>query len=252
MGRRGGAVWLWTARITPVTRRGAAALAVALVATTPGCARTHPDTTVRHETVAGQPAEIWPVRGGHAAVVLAHGYQGDERLLAGRAAALAERLHREGWVVAATLAHGNAWGDEESVRDYEALVERLRTGYGVTRVAVIGVSMGALPGLELVARGRAATFVGVSAVTDPATLTHGTLRASIARVPDPRRSFDMDVLRAADVTFVADPADDIVPTSSNSAAFARAVGKPLRDCHGGHTSTDCLLAAADVLGQPQG
>lgn len=198
---------------------------------------------IERDTIAGQPIEIWRVRNARSAVVLLHGYGGDERLLDGRHQALVERLHEQGWTVAASLAHGDAWGDDRSVADYEALIARLRQD-GAQRIALVGVSMGGLPGLRLMERGKAEAFVGVNAVTDTRALTHPTLTAS-ARGSTPH-DWDEGALRAKAVTFVVEPDDDIVPAPR---PLATDIGAEMEECSGGHTSTDCLLTAAEILGE---
>jgi pimeloyl-ACP methyl ester carboxylesterase len=227
----------------------AAVVALLLVAL-PAC-RPKPEP-LRPLVFDGQPVQIWRAEGARAAVVFLHGYRGDEQLVQGRHGDLAIRLNRAGWTLAASAAHGNAWGNDASVDHYERLVGHLRAEYGVQRVVLLGVSMGALAGLRLVERGVTNEFVGVSAVTDMTTLRNALLRRSIeatyGTVPKP--DWDTAALRAAEVTFVADPADDVVDTASNSAALAAAVGAVLLPCAEKHTGRDCYANAGNVIGRP--
>lgn len=256
MGRIGHVARSATARRTAANdleavrvRVRAAVLSLLLLLSVASCApRREP---IRRLTLDGQAVQVW--RGtSRSAVVFLHGYRGDEQVVQGRHGDLAIRLHEAGWTVAASAAHGNAWGNDASVAAYERLLDHLRTEYGVERVALLGVSMGALAGLRLVERGRADTFVGLSAVTDMAAVTHGLLRRSIEQTYGtvPRASWDLAALRRARVTFVADPADDVISTAAHSQALARRLEAPYVPCAGGHTARDCYTKALTIFGPP--
>ncbi|WP_166509535.1 S9 family peptidase [Blastococcus sp. TF02-8] len=98
-----------------------------------------------------------PERSNGRLVVYAHGAgQTVDQLLAvgdrGRSDLVAG-LVEAGYTVAASDAHGDAWGNDISVADYQALVALAREETATSTVFLIGESMGGLPAARLTAPG---------------------------------------------------------------------------------------------------
>jgi alpha-beta hydrolase superfamily lysophospholipase len=192
--------------------------------------------------------QVWQVPHSRRAVIYLHGTGQDEQLLNGPQAPTIVRLHNEGWIVAADAAHGDAWGNAESVADYKALVHELKTRYGATQVVLLAASMGGLPALHLLRDRVATTLVAVSPVTNLASILAipaavASIDAALGSTPpsgsDPE-TWPRRALRRDDVTVIASPADPTVPFTTNAQLFAAKFGAHLLRCTGGHVDPSCF------------
>jgi pimeloyl-ACP methyl ester carboxylesterase len=199
-------------------------------------------------TIAGQPAQVWAASGSTRAVVYLHGYNQDGEILRGPQAAILTSLHRAGWTIGDDYAHGNAWGDAQSVADYKALIRHLRTAEHAQTVVLLGASMGGLATLHLLQAGVADTAVLVSPVTNLAAMYQ--VAAALPQLTPiygptaPRAenplAFPTNTFHGDTVTVIADPADPVVPFTSNAQAFAQRFGVKLVQCQGGHAGPSCF------------
>lgn len=196
-------------------------------------------------------------------VILLHGAGGSRRTLVGaRVLPWAQELVDRGYLVAASDAHGTAWGADSSRRDYRRLYRWVAERYDVGPVVLVSESMGGVAGLQMVAADavpRIAGWIGVSPVTDlqwAADDPHlsGSVREALSadeiRRLDPMR---IPPARFADerlVMFVSGE-DTVVPPrhAREFAAHLRPVADvELRSCPDGHASAACYVPdAVDAL-----
>jgi pimeloyl-ACP methyl ester carboxylesterase len=203
-------------------------------------------------TIAGQPAQVWAAGGATRAVVYLHGYNQDGEILRGPQAAILTSLHRAGWTIGADYAHGNAWGDARSVADYKALIRYLRTTEHVRTVVLLGASMGGLATLHLLRAGDATTAVLVSPVTNLASMYQvPAALPQLKQIYGPTAppagnplTWPTNALRDDTITVIADPADPVVPFTTNAQAFAQRFGVKLVQCQGGHAGPSCFAKAS--------
>jgi pimeloyl-ACP methyl ester carboxylesterase len=124
--------------------------------------------------VAGEPALVLrPHEPGDRVVLFAHGTGEQAATLATekRKSATIRALLEAGYAVAASDAHGDAWGNAQSVRDYLALVAHLRAE-GLRRVYVLAESQGGLASLLLLRRAPARAWAGIYPVCDVLSVYH--------------------------------------------------------------------------------
>lgn len=67
---------------------------------------------------------------------------------------ITDKLISEGYIVAASFAAGNAWGNQDSQDDYYDLYAHIKGLYNINKVVFIGQSMGGLTSLNLLASNR--------------------------------------------------------------------------------------------------
>jgi len=77
---------------------------------------------------------------------------------------IAERLVGDGYVMAASDAHFDAFGNAASQQDYVDLAAELSERYGTTRTYLLAESMGTMPGLQILAAQRIPGTVGLAAI----------------------------------------------------------------------------------------
>lgn len=80
-----------------------------------------------------------------------------------------DKLLSEGYIVATSQAHGNAWGNQASQDDYLALYNYINTNYNITDVTYIGHSMGGLASLSMLSKNtisKAKLWYGIMPVTN--------------------------------------------------------------------------------------
>lgn len=169
-------------------------------------------------------------------------------MLGGPEAAEITALHRAGWSIGSDFAQGNAWGDAKSVADYKTLITYMKTKLHAQRIVLLGASMGGLATLRLLRDGAADTAVLVSPVTNLPTMYRipkavPELRSIYGKHP-PRSAnpiaWPPNALKGTTITVIGDPADLVVPFSTNGARFAKRFGAKLLHCHGGHAAIPCF------------
>lgn len=184
--------------------------------------------SIEEAEVGGNPAVILtphePTKG---IVLYAHGNNQTERaVLSGpNVAPLTAELLDAGYIVAASLAEGNAWGNPASLEAYEALVTEVREDSAVDDLYLLGESMGGLPSLQL-----ASSLPGVKAwagfypVCDVQTIMNqDDLRGGVeAAYPNGGGVDSVGPVSMPDVPlmFWASADDTRVPKSSNTDACA--------------------------------
>lgn len=203
-------------------------------------------------TVAGQTTYIAAndQPGPRRLMLFAHGHSGrHDALTLVRVTEWAQELVDDGWIVAASDAHGDVWGSPEERADYVALYERVAEEYDVTQTVFVAESMGAIGSLHVVADDSIPTlvaWVGVSPVVDTAlAVDSAELGETIANEADPAdvaewspddlpiEAFEGVALRIAVATD-----DDTVPPETGE-AFAEKYGAEISTCDGGHVAENC-------------
>lgn len=117
---------------------------------------THQQTTQPN----GQTARIWEpptLAAGAPLVIYCHNYTGNEQIApnaGGWAFPLVTASLAEGWRVAASNQHGNSWGNQASVDDLVDLYTMMNARQAVTKVVLIGSSMGGVSATLAVPDGR--------------------------------------------------------------------------------------------------
>jgi pimeloyl-ACP methyl ester carboxylesterase len=229
------------------------AIAFALVASMAGCAAGAEREHDRAVERAARSVDVLDVDGQRAvvarapdpngaAVLVVHGYQGDAwtPFAFDTMVPVTTALLRRGYAVAASDAHGNSWGSDASVRDYRALAAELADQRLEPRY-VIGMSMGGLSALRLIAHLPVRAWVGIYPVCSLRSIVRrggydesiadahgGEVRRAVARLSPalPRRG-----LRGLPMRFYASEADTVVPKGVNAdrcAALARRRGARAR------------------------
>ena len=219
-------------------------MATAVLTAVTVSAGAHSWARLRHLRVRGQDAVlIRPHHPSDRVVVYVHGAGGDAMSIATdmHLRPVMRALLRHGYWIASSAARGDNWGSPASVRDYVALVRRLRR-QGLRRVYVLSESMGGLDGMLLLDHVRVRAWAGIFPLCNLRSVYHrrhaalkrsiraaygvktlGQLKAREAsRIPvTPRRVAGLPMI------FWASPGDHVVPMRSNTdrcAAAARARG----------------------------
>lgn len=120
-------------------------------------------------TVGGQPAVavVPDVEELSGLVLYVHGAGEDADSLQGGddQARVTARLVSDGYVVAASDAHLDAFGNTASQQDYVDLAAELSDRYGTTRTFLLAESMGGVAGLQLLAGDRIPGLLGMAAIS---------------------------------------------------------------------------------------
>jgi hypothetical protein len=248
------------------TVSGEGAAAAVAGADQQGPAELH-DAAIRAMTVDGQRGLVvtadHPVAGARQVALVLHGAGSDRRaIIEKKAETFTQSLIDAGWVVAASDAHGDAWGAAGSQRDHLELLTRLRSEFPVGGVVLVSLSMGGIAGLHLAASGSIpdlAGWVGITPVTNlPAIARDRRFSASIrtALTGDQIASLDPasippDRFRGVPLIVTESPGrDPWTPPQQQVAPFVAHVGSidPVRviDCSGGHVGADCYPTAVVV------
>jgi hypothetical protein len=152
------------------------AFAAAVVVATSGCSAAHsntdPDFTIR-ETVNGQAMRVDLAPGEPKGLAIwFHGQGGtaDTRMNED----WLNTLRINGWAVASSDFHGNAWGNEDAVADVAALTKWAADKTGRAATLYIAGSMGGLTSLNSMTHGGNAPkcWYGTMPVVDQTTVTH--------------------------------------------------------------------------------
>lgn len=189
-------------------------------------------------------------------VIYLHGLGGGhDSLAAADPAGIADRLVADGYVVAASDAHADAFGNAESQQAYVALARELKERYSTSRTVLLAESMGTVAALQIVADQEVPDLVGmasISGLTDLDTVV-GTeyeplLREAYggrlptdaenpARLPGP--AFAGSRLR-----FYVTEGDELVPPAENVTPFVAKVqgtaDVSVVQCSGGHVDASCF------------
>lgn len=144
-------------------------------------------------------------------------------------------LLARGYWLAASTAHGDAWGNGASVRDYVALARVLRRR-GLTRVYVLAESMGGIAGLLLVDRIRVRAWAGIFPVCSLRTVYRSETKdfkrsiraayrvqslAGLRAIARGRSPVVPRNLRGLPMMMWASPRDRLVPKATNADRCAR-------------------------------
>lgn len=186
-----------------------------------------------------------------------HGRDGTaESLATARLRRLTLPLLDAGWVLAASDAHGKAWGSRESQDDYLALHKHVTDLYDVDRTVIVTASMGAVAGLNLVATGAIPNlggWVGVCPVVDLADAAErGPLRDAIGKDVPASQIPDVDPATIPPGRFRGVPMravlarGDRVVSADAARDFAERIGAEVLTRRGGHVASSCYRAG-DVL-----
>lgn len=136
-------------------------------------------SSVVSERIGGQPAIVATPRAAtRKVVVVAHGYRRDAWTMLAHMPRLAGALLAHGYTVVTSDAHGNAWGNPASRRDYVRLAREMRRR-GMDRVYVLARSMGGLATLRAMRRIHPVAWAGIYPACNLASLWR--FRARIAR-----------------------------------------------------------------------
>ena len=210
-------------------------------------------------TVGGQPAAaiVPATRSPRGLVIYLHGYGGDHRSLQRGAdeARVAQRLVAEGYVVAASDAHGDAWGNAASQQAYVDLAAQLTRRYATPRTFLWAVSMGTVAALQLLAHDRIPRLAGLAAVcpvTDLGFVVDSEFQPLVrqaygGRLPTGTENpalLPAEDFRGDHIRFYVASHDQTVPTELNAGEFTPRVG-PVADvtivpCQGGHIDPSCF------------
>lgn len=184
--------------------------------------------------------------------LVTHGYDSDQRILrTPYMAAMTQGLIDAGWVVASSEADGNAWGGGSSQDDYVALHDYATSNYDISRTVMVSVSMGAIPGLNIVADqriGDLSGWVGISPVTDLnamaesddwSAIISSQLTAAEAKALNPA---DRGYPEALPMAIMAAPGDETTPMVEQVTPFSERTGATVTECTGRHVSPDCFRA----------
>lgn len=249
----------------PLRRQGAAAVAGCLVLLLAlfGCsafggADAPPEAHVENLVVDGQaalalvPGKTQP-RG---LVIYLHGFGGNhESLQSADQAGIADRLVADGYVVAASDAHFDAFGNAESQQAYVDLARELRDRYSTSRTFLLAESMGTVAALQIVAHDQIPDLVGmvaISGLTDLDTVA-GTefeplLRQAYGgRLPtgaeNPAR-LSASAFAGTRLRFYVTEGDDLVVSAENATPFVTKVqgvaDVSVVQCTGGHVDASCF------------
>lgn len=208
----------------------AGVLALGLVLATTGASGEHPGEQVT-SVLAGQPVRLNlpPTDEPKGVAVFFHGQGGNVNdKMDGP---WLDALRRDGWVVASSLFHREAWGNPASTEDTERLIAWAEEQGGAEVKLFIGTSMGATTSLNAVVHGIESPpcWYGVKAAVDMRTMGNvpgadGFIRAAYDGEPWPfvRNPVDNASRFPADVRyrFVASPVDPYVPFEDNTEVMA--------------------------------
>jgi fermentation-respiration switch protein FrsA (DUF1100 family) len=157
-------------------------------------------------------------------------------------------LINAGFILAGTNAHGDNWGTQQSIDDYAALEQYVRTNYNVSNVCVWSQSMGGLDGLMAIAQNkvRAVGWLGTYPVTNLANLyglgtyasaintAHGITGSAPATYANRTFRLDPNLLqglswRNVPMRFYSSAGDTVVPKTQNTDLFKTLINGSARE-----------------------
>lgn len=218
-------------------------------------------TVVARPKIGGQRALVVGnrTRARQPLVIMLHGVGGNRRMLvADRILPFTQALVDRGYLLAASDAHGTAWGARPAQRDYRRLYRWVADHYRVGRVVLVSVSMGGVTGLNLVADDaipRVAGWIGVSPVTDLHWASQDAhLSGSVADALGPGAVQRLDPMRIGPRRFTGErmviftTGDDTVVPDVHARRFAEHAAPWTRvrfeRCAGVHAGRDCFSPVA--------
>ena len=249
-------------RLAQRGRPTAAALvaALGLLLALSSCSAGASGAGTRSFTVGGQAAvEIAPAGTPRGLVIYLHGFGDDATVITGAAkrTTVVQRLVDAGYVVAASDAHGDAWGNAASQADHVALAGALRARHHTTATFLLAESMGSVAALRIVAGHQIADLAGaafVSPFIDYRLPLGPDYEASVRAAFGGALPADADnpaLLPAADfagthLRFYVATDDEVTVTSQQAQPlFSRLQGiadESYRTCTGGHVAASCFQA----------
>lgn len=193
-------------------------------------------------------------------ILYAHGASEDHTSITtdGMKSATINALMDAGYIVASTNAHGNNWGNQSSVDDFNALAKYVRSNYNVKGMAMWSQSMGGLTGLQVVTQGNVdlVGWLGTYPVCNLANLyslgtyvsqintAYGITGSGLLTYANQTNGHD-PVLKSAKaykdipMRFYASPSDTVVPKANNADALSAIVANSRSEavtvvCSGNH------------------
>lgn len=212
----------------------ATVLAVLLVLATTGASGEHPAEKVE-DNLEGQKVRVNlpPTNEPKGVVVFFHGQGGNVNdKMEGP---WLDALRRDGWVVASSMFHREAWGNPASTADADRVWEWAERQGGAEVTMYLGTSMGGTTSLNALLHGKQAPpcWYGVKAAVDMSTMgnvpgANGFIRKAYGGAPYPRDRNPVNTaykLARTGTTFrfVASPYDPYVPYDANTGRLSAAL-----------------------------
>jgi alpha-beta hydrolase superfamily lysophospholipase len=190
-------------------------------------------------------------------VLYLHGFGEDaESLLGGEdQARIVERLVTDGYVVAASDAHLDVFGNAASQQDHVDLAAELTRRYGTSRTFLLAESMGGVAGLQLLAADRIPHLLGMAAISPLTDLDVASLspyepivrQAYGGRLPvgaENPAALSAESFRGDHIRFYLAAEDDVTVSADNADPLAARL-QGIADvsvvpCEGGHVDPSCF------------
>jgi pimeloyl-ACP methyl ester carboxylesterase len=250
-------------------RRAGVAIGLAAIVGLAGCsgsAAESPETvgpteaaeTVLELEIGGQKALAFvPPQDLAGLVIYAHGVGDDHDVLSldDKRVEIVDRLLADGYVVAASDAHFDAFGNAASQQDYVALAEELTQRYGTSRTFLIAESMGGVAALQLLASDRIPDLLGVAAISplvDPRVLEGTDLEEPVLAAyggefptgTDNPAQLPADAYEGANLRFYLAAEDTVTVSAVNADPLAERLrdvaNVSVVDCDGEHVDSSCF------------
>jgi alpha-beta hydrolase superfamily lysophospholipase len=190
-------------------------------------------------------------------VIYAHGVGDDHDVLSmdEKHIEVTERLLAEGYVVAASDAHFDAFGNAASQQDYVALALELAQRYGTSRTFFIAESMGGVAALQILAGDRIPDLLGVAAISplvDPRVLEGTDLEEPVLAAyggefptgADNPAQLPADAYEGANLRFYLAAEDSVTVSAVNSDPLVERLrdvaNVSVVDCDGEHVDSSCF------------
>jgi pimeloyl-ACP methyl ester carboxylesterase len=226
--------------------------------TTDKAAAQPPQSQVQQLQVGGQGAvAVVPGQPPVGLVIYLHGVDDDASTIVGedKRVAVVNQLVADGYVVAASDAYFNAWGNPSSQDAYVALAADLSQRYGTSRTFLLAESMGGAAGLQILANDRipgVLGLAGISPLVDIDVAVDEGQEASLRKAYGGALPADTDnpaKLPTADfagkhLRFYLAPKDEVVVSAKNADPLVERIGSvadvSVVNCQGGHVDDSCF------------
>jgi hypothetical protein len=142
--------------------------------------------------------------------------------------AIFEVLKTEGYIIAYSDAHGNNWGNQASLDDYNQLYRYIASKYRFKSVTMLSQSMGGIDGLELVSERTIPVqcWAGIYPATNLAGIYDQNLIKQIAAAYANKDSEKYNPINLSNynipMKIYASTGDTVVPTRTNTELFSKA------------------------------